>query len=68
MGKNKRRMKIKVDDINYEIEVQLPDELQNAITVQMTLETWADLIKGEKRKELRKLRSEKIKQINDRLD
>lgn len=61
-------MKIKVDDINYEIEVQLPDELQNAITVQMTLETWADLIKGEKRKELRKLRSEKIKQINDRLD
>ena len=57
-------MKIKIDNKNYDVEIQLPNELQNAISVQKTLDEWVKLIEKERLKKLRKIRFKKINEIN----
>ena len=58
-------MKIKIDNIEFEIETKLPKKYENEASVQTVMNEWCDLFKKQKIEKKRRLRKEKIDKINE---
>ena len=57
-------MKIKLDDVEYDIELKLPIKLENELSVSFFLNQWNDLYRDQEITKKRELRLKKINEIN----
>jgi len=56
-------MKITIDNKEFEIITKLPPRYEDAVSVQMAMQDWVNLIKEAEKKEKRELRIKKINKI-----
>ena len=57
-------MKFKLDNVEFDVELSLPKELENEMSVSFYVNIWTDHVREQEIKEKRVLRLKKINEIN----